>query len=801
MAISNYVRPHLEVHQMLQVTQASTGGRLAACVVGANYALYRYGQEELKPNVFSASTKVIPFEFEQDPAFNYDVDLDSVAVDAEGLEASLASFENKMMADSRNVFGLRLPGGTLLASAESTDLDPALKGLSVSVGDIVYVTNADDVVRRRTVIGLLGKQTPAAIAAGESSNPATVLGTTIKASTDAAYTGRKNTAYVFQIVSAPAAASWDGVVLKVTDTAGVDTVQTITLDGEAPTGVVVGTKGLALDFVKPTDISAGDTFSFVCTAPAASTTEFDGVVLNALPLAATDDRETALAKVEFRKEYSGPIPSEDSSPAPWTATEEGVTINPGVSLYIPERTEEQYVPFVGGVGNLFVSYRVLVMPMEQEELFYLENDADVREAFGTISPENELAYACACALDGAAGRGIYALRTTGTDAEAFLAAVKTTEANSDVYSFAVISTDRLVQEVVVQFNNQMSQPEVKKWRRTILGVDSPGEYAAAVADGNGRILRASFLQDEDGEYTIVQFADDNDIDLKGIVVGAGTVAVRAGDKVRIVANGVDYKVAAVISDKELRLVSGPQSAISLNTPVEIWKADTTLNTAEYVTAQARAFNTRRALVVWCDGGRRAEAPQQISNVFLAAEIAGISSAVVPQQGITRTEIVSISSAKRMYMNYAQAELDNIAKEGVLIVTQDVKNGPCYIRHQLTTETDKGSLYYEDSCTRNIDNISYAMVDILERYIGRTNVTPTALRQIELEASNTLDAFTADSPDELIGPSLVNWDSLTVSQDKVFKDRVIINVNLYLPLPLNVIKLYEMAYIADVTISE
>jgi hypothetical protein len=52
---------------------------------------------------------------------------------------------------------------------------------------------------------------------------------------------------------------------------------------------------------------------------------------------------------------------------------------------------------------------------------------------------------------------------------------------------------------------------------------------------------------------------------------------------------------------------------------------------------------------------------------------------------------------------------------------------------------------------------------------------------------------------MIGPSLVSWDNLEVYQDKTAKDRVVIRVNLYLPLPLNNIRLYEMAYAADVTI--
>ena len=190
---------------------------------------------------------------------------------------------------------------------------------------------------------------------------------------------------------------------------------------------------------------------------------------------------------------------------------------------------------------------------------------------------------------------------------------------------------------------------------------------------------------------------------------------------------------------------------------------------------------------------------QLYNKYLAAEVAGIASAVVPQAPITRTEVQSIQAATRMYTKYTQNALDDIAKNGVMIITQDEKNSPCYIRHQLTTETDKGSLYYEESCTRNLDNISYAVATQLESFVGKSNVTPSALRRITVAMVSILNRFTNDSPSDLIGPSLIKWDELSVAQDPVFLDRVIVKVRLYLPLPLNNIKVYEMAYAAEVVV--
>ena len=237
------------------------------------------------------------------------------------------------------------------------------------------------------------------------------------------------------------------------------------------------------------------------------------------------------------------------------------------------------------------------------------------------------------------------------------------------------------------------------------------------------------------------------------------------------------------------------------TAIELIKADKVANTVEYVGAIAHKYSSRRASVVFCDGGTTTEDDRvvEVPNRFLAAEIAGISSAVVPQQSITHTVIQGINKASRMYSRYTTAQLDDIAASGVLIVTQDTKGTDCYIRHQLTTEMDKGSLYFEESCTRNLDNISYALADIVNKYIGKANVTTSALRAIKIDITAALTEFTQNSTDDMVGPSLVDWDNLEVYQDPKFKDRVIINVNLYLPLPLNNIKLFAMAYVATVSI--
>jgi hypothetical protein len=146
-------------------------------------------------------------------------------------------------------------------------------------------------------------------------------------------------------------------------------------------------------------------------------------------------------------------------------------------------------------------------------------------------------------------------------------------------------------------------------------------------------------------------------------------------------------------------------------------------------------------------------------------------------------------------------LDNIAAHGVLIVTQDTADSTPYIRHQLTTSPDKGILYSEISCTRNLDNISYAVSDLINAHIGRTNVTPSALLTLDIQLRALWDSFTTNSTSTLIGPALVRYYDVSIVQDPVALDRVVVNVTYEIPSPLNRISVYQMAYVAKVNINQ
>lgn len=86
-ANNSYVRPHSEIYQFLDRTLSSTGNHISACVVGAQYDLYRYGKEvtEGTAPAFTSGKQDIALPFSVDPVNEYIVDKNNVRVYGEDL--------------------------------------------------------------------------------------------------------------------------------------------------------------------------------------------------------------------------------------------------------------------------------------------------------------------------------------------------------------------------------------------------------------------------------------------------------------------------------------------------------------------------------------------------------------------------------------------------------------------------------------------------------------------------------------------------------------------------------------------
>ena len=361
-----------------------------------------------------------------------------------------------------------------------------------------------------------------------------------------------------------------------------------------------------------------------------------------------------------------------------------------------------------------------------------------------------------------------------------------------LYGHAPLTNDYEIHTAVRDHVDLMSNEFNKKWRRAYVSTEVPGDYRVLGYTEDGDPYTGTITNDGSGNVVL------HDTDGKFI-----QAKVKHGDLLRInfssdawgdptfdnLEEG-GYMVHEVLDEETIILASGPKKPLTVPRRYEIWKKDTANNIAIFAASRSSSLNSRRVNNVFIDGAQYLTDNQEfvtLNPMYLACEIAGLRCSVLPQQGLTNTEISLVSSAEAMFAKYSQEDLDLIAANGSFIVTQEYEDGPRFIRHQLTTKSDLGNLYYEDSVGVNIDVISFAVKGRLRPYIGRRNVNPQTIREIFNDMYDLLSDYTTDPGfGNSIGPALIGFTDLVIGINETYKDRIDVSSKLEVPLPLNVI---------------
>jgi hypothetical protein len=614
------------------------------------------------------------------------------------------------------------------------------------------------------------------------------------------YTGARDTTYLIKVKTGTTGDVSDGAVVEISDTAGIDEVSEITLDTDG-TAELLGTYGLSFEFdvtdttgeLAQGGLRAGDVYYVHALAESASTTSFNGIVLDgpAVDTSLFNDATDELL-VRFRVGYTGEITSGMAADGEaWTADADGITLDANVALEIPARDDspgDEWVPFVDATsamppvktGKVYASYRALVPAPSSQDRILIETVSDIVDELGTIDLDNDLAFGANEMLSGANGKAIYALRTAGTTLANYTAALRKIESTDRVYALCPLTDDLEIQQAVTSHCESMSSAEVKQFRRCYVASDSPGSYAV-LKPAVGASNYTATVSDYNGEGNLLVTTLD-DVDFELLDLGAGDRFLLTG------ASDTEFEIAEVLSSTELLLTSGPTSPISPAEPFELWRADTPDSQIDYIIQRSRALNSRRAINVWVEDGTRliGGVSTRIPSRFIAAEVAGLRCAVLPQQGLSMTEIQSVTDAPAMFIRYTRTELDRAAAEGVFIVTQEADSGTVFIRHQLTTDSNNGSLYYEDSAGVNLDDLAFKLKDVLAGYIGKKNVTQDTLVDIYNDVWTVLNTATKTDRNVDYGPQLNGFDEPVVEADSILKDRVNVYARVEIPLPLNVL---------------
>jgi hypothetical protein len=634
------------------------------------------------------------------------------------------------------------------------------------------------------------------------------------ASSGGDYNGAADTTYIIEVTKG---GDFGDAEISVTTTTGVDSSPATVVSGLG-TAVVIGSQGVTVTFVSGANgLRTGD--RYLIPVEAATDGPVKTVITsNVLPPELRGICEVDLGggssssssgtapdlAVTFYIKSDIEVPEGRVGQAPlvnWVQSETQITLKEGVTAFDASWT-------VGGVltalpvkdGIVYVEHRDRVNE-HCSAVGSISDVSDIGEMFDVapvVDPDNPLVYGVFKALENSSGTAVKFLGVCSSSPVTlndWLDALDILKDRQDVYSLVPLTYDKSVQDAFVGHVNTMSAAEIGRWRIAWLNRQAETEqgiYTQSEATGSqtGDPVLATITDDPattGTQYTLVTASGEQFL--------TGTSGVRAGDILRTgyqddgFGNVTydEYVIDAVLNDEELRLSSGPNQAVNVPSKIEIWRDLTRQEIAnELASYPGEAGATRRAYLVWPD--EIGNAGMTVPGYFLCCSLAGLRSAAYPHRPLTNVEIAGWDNVSRTTEFFTLDQLNTLADAGWWIVTQDPDDGDVFTRHQLSTNTTDINRS-EQSVTTNVDSISYTFLRRLAPYIGRSNVTPTAISVIEGEIISVLENFSNFTPNDLLGPQLLGYEIAQLEQHPVLRDRILAVVQLDVPYPLNNIELH------------
>ncbi len=422
---------------------------------------------------------------------------------------------------------------------------------------------------------------------------------------------------------------------------------------------------------------------------------------------------------------------------------------------------------------------------------------------GEITEDNPLALGVWFALTNSNGTPIKYMAIQTDDSAGYLGVLDKATDRRDVYTLVPMTKDPLIQTDIATHVDARSSPLNNQWRIAFFNGDSS---AISELIEVGEIYPIGGTTKYDAADLLATVIDDPNTsgtqftkvlwDVAALPAGGGFVdlGVRAGDLFRTNYQGdgfgtttfEEYTIDSVISNQEMRLVSGPANAINVARRFSVQRSQTKTEEATAYGAKAAVFANRRIYYVWPDVIEDASG-DQISGIYLCAAIAGLISAVVPQRGLTRLAIEGFSEVSRTTDYFASSQLDIMAGLGIWITMQDPETAQIFSRHEISTDPTDVKVR-ELMITKNVDSISFIFFNQLDRFIGRANVTDRFLLQLRRQVLGTVDFLKANGSTPELGGQLITAEIVELRQHAINLDQVVVVIAISVPFPVNVIEL-------------
>ena len=387
-------------------------------------------------------------------------------------------------------------------------------------------------------------------------------------------------------------------------------------------------------------------------------------------------------------------------------------------------------------------------------------DTNNQGSLGIVDLQNPIAAMAAVALKG--GRPVYAIAVGDDTREEYRKAFSVLAKSTNAYGIVLGSTKKDIIDECMTFVEQQAAPSVANYKIMYYGL--PANDVDTLMDD----VRADISADSKGTTVT-----GSEFYVKGILEG-DTVVI--GSKT--------YTVSSVESDTKLTLTAaddityGP-CRLSITRVVEGSELVELLKKSVYTTSH-------RAYCVFGDG-INVDGFEDAPAWLLAALPAGMRAGEYCQRPISNLAYNNCTADNKMVL--APGNLRELASRGVWILANTADGSQVYNYHQLSTDMSDKKLQ-EQSYTTNFDNISRGARALLAPYYGNSNISEEFLNQMQANLMAYLGGMTKNAPNVEIGPQLIEYSNLTITQDPVELDTVYMQVDYTMPAPFNHVTLRQ-----------
>jgi hypothetical protein len=615
-------------------------------------------------------------------------------------------------------------------------------------------------------------------------------------SAGSSYSLEYDTSYIVEVTRGGPFAGSNKPQITVSTLHGVDTSGPTNVTAAA-TAVAVGTGGVQIAFSGVTNLRKGDIFYVVVVA------EQEGpmrtlILTNNLPEGmegATDmDLTLYIAKdgIEIPRKRQGAAPLVNYDLGDSGDEDTGFTVKSGITAFDPTWTDggvEQPLDMVE--ADLFMEYRAW-LPDVCDKVYTIGVDGEMDDIPGPSHPDNPLKWGVLNARNNANGTAVKYLGVCNPDDNGeWEDAIDLLVGVPDIYNIVPMTTDTLLLLLFSAHIESQSGPT--------LGLERAGFFNLTADATESQVDDTSTT---DLGVSLAKVGDDTDIagDQWVIVtVPAGnaqfeTNGVKPGDIMRynFSTDGWgdesydEYVIDQVTNEDTLRLKTGQGTIeVTVAKKMEVWRNLDAAELADQISGKAAVFASRRIVTLWPDtvgsGGLT------FPGYHLCAALAGLRSGVAPNQGLTNMQISGFDDLSRTHDLFNGTQLNTMAESGVWIVTEN-DDQVVITRHALNSIAADDVLQDEEMVRVNVDSMAKVFRSSVEDLIGVSNVTPSTLDLIELRLKGVIEQF-KEIRIERIGGQLIEGEILEVRQHAVLKDRVVADLELTVPVPLNNLEIH------------